>query len=303
MIKSLQKILVVVSVIGLTGCSTETLFVKAIDHERSNANLELKSIDLDFGKVMYLDNNVKSDSTIVLLHGFGGDKDNWNRFSAELDGKHHIIVPDLPGHGESVSDLSLDYSIANQTKMLSAFLDAIHINSVHMVGNSMGGAVAISYTHSHPAKVKTLSLIDALGLKETKSEYDLLIEKGENPMLNVCTEEAFEKLVYLGMNEPPYIPGIFMDMLVAKKCARSGIEKHVYDDMIQDSDLSDIVSSIKTPTVIIWGKMDRIIHVDNSELFHKAIKGSKLVILDRLGHVPLLEEPEKTAREVEKLIN
>jgi len=62
--------------------------------------LEIKAIKLDFGEIVYLDNNIKSDTAIVLLHGFGGDKDIWNRFSAELDGKKRIIILDIPGHGQ-----------------------------------------------------------------------------------------------------------------------------------------------------------------------------------------------------------
>ncbi|MBL1275544.1 MAG: alpha/beta fold hydrolase [Ectothiorhodospiraceae bacterium] len=224
----------------------------AIDYERSRADLDLKSIVLDFGEIAYLDNNVKSDTTIVLLHGFGGDKDVWNRFSAELDGARHIVVPDLPGHGGSVSNKSLNYSISHQAKMLSIFLKSIGVNKAHLIGNSMGGAVAIIYTNSNPEKVKSLSLIDALGLKKTKSEFDLMIEEsGSNPMLNVCTEEAYENLIYLGMHNPPYIPSFFIDFLVSRKCERTDIEKFVYAQMIQDSDLSEIVKNIAPPTIII----------------------------------------------------
>ncbi len=304
MFRFLQKIIIFIGVLSLVGCSTNKLFSMAIDYERSRANLELKSIELDFGKIAYLDNNVKSDATIILLHGFGGDKDIWNRFSAELDGARRIVVPDLPGHGGSVSNESLDYSISHQAKMLSTFLKSIGVNKVHIIGNSMGGAVAISYTNSNPEKVKSLSLIDALGLKKTRSEFDLIIEKsGLNPMLNVCTEEAFEKLLYLGMQNPPYIPGIFMDLLISRKCERADIEKLVYNEMIQDSDLSEMVKNITVPTIIIWGEKDRVLHVDNAQLFHKEIRDSKLVVFEEAGHVSLLEIPKKTAKVIEEFIN
>jgi len=188
--------------------------------------LEIKAIKLDFGEIVYLDNNIKSDTAIVLLHGFGGDKDIWNRFSAELDGKKRIIILDIPGHGQSVARKNLNYSIAHQSKMLSIFLEAIGIDNVHIVGNSMGGAIAISYAGSNPEKIKSLSIIDALGLKKTRSEFDIVVENSRfNPMLDVCTEEAFKKLLLFGMHRPPYVPGLFMGLLVAKKCERADIEK------------------------------------------------------------------------------
>jgi len=78
----------------------------------------------------------------------------------------------------------------------------------------------------------------------------------------------------VGMNNPPYIPGIFMGKLVADKCAKAEIEKKVYADMLKDSDLTKVVGKIKVPTLIIWGAKDKILHIDNAELFHQKIKGS-----------------------------
>lgn len=303
MFRLLLLIFISIYVLSIIGCSTQKLYDMAINYERGLADLEIKSVKLDFGEIIYLDNNIKSHTAFVLLHGFGGDKDNWNRFSAELNKSRRIIIPDLPGHGESVSTHELDYSTTHQSQMLSVFLEAIDIEKIHIVGNSMGGAIAIRYSSTHANKVQSLSLIDSLGMTTTKSEFDLIIAaSGSNPMLDVCTEQAFESLLKLGMHKPPYVPGIFMDDLVAKKCARSGIEKIVYDEMMEDSDLSDIVKSITVPTIIIWGKRDRVIHVDNSQLFHRSINGSKLVILGDLGHVPLLEDPIKTAKLIEEFV-
>jgi len=303
MSKFLQQLIIIVFTLSIVGCSTQKLFNIAIDLERSRADLEAKSIELEFGKIAYLDNNIESDTTIVLLHGFGGDKDNWNKFSTELNDTYRIIIPDLPGHGESVSNINLDYSTTHQSKMLSTFLDALNVKKIHIAGNSMGGAIAIRYSIENVEKVNSLTLIDSLGMKKTKSEFDLILEKsGLNPMINVCTEEAFNKLLYLGMNEPPYIPGIFMDMLVSRKCARAGIERIIYGEMIKDSNLDHIVINITVPTIIIWGKKDRVLHVDNAGLFHDAINGSKLVLFEKLGHVSILEDPEKSAQIIEKFI-
>jgi len=303
MFNCLKRISLFLAIIIIAGCDAQNLYTYAIDYERGRADLEVKSIELDYGQITYLDNGVESDTTIVLLHGFGGDKDNWNRFSAELDGSKRIIIPDLPGHGDSVLNRELDYSIANQAKMLSIFLDAIKVKQAHIMGNSMGGAIAIRYSVDNSKRVQTLTLIDPLGLRETKSEFELIVESsGSNPMLNVCSEEKFNTLLHFGMEEPPFIPGMFMDLLVAKKCSRASIEKIVYEGMHRDADLSGITKNVKVPTIIIWGKKDRVLHVDNAQLFHRAINGSKLVVLDDIGHVALLESPEITAQVVEMFI-
>ena len=153
MLRILFKLLFLFILLNLMGCSAQKLYTLAIDYERSNADLKIKLIELDFGVITYLENDVKSDIALVLLHGFGGDKDNWNKFSAELDKSKHIIALDLPGHGESVSNKDLGYSITHQSEMLNKFLVAKNIKKVHFVGNSMGGAIAIRYTDNYPQKV------------------------------------------------------------------------------------------------------------------------------------------------------
>lgn len=280
-----------------TGCNSKKLYSMALEYERSSAGLEKKSLQLDFGTIVYLENDVKSTKTLVLLHGFGANKDNWNRFVAELDGKYHVIVPDLAGHGESVSTKELGYTLTHQTEMLAIFLRKKKIKNIHLFGNSMGGAIALHYALSY--KVQSLVLIDALGMKKTKSILEKKIESsGINPFFDVCTEEEFETLLHIGMEKPPYIPSIFIESIVLEKCARSEIEKIIYEDMNINADLSAMVTKVKVPTLILWGKKDKVFHVDNAKLFQKTIIGSRVHIFDSLGHVPMLEDSEQVAKVV-----
>jgi len=303
MFNILRQFTVLFLVLVLIGCSAQELFVKAINYERSRANFSAKSVQLELGKISYLDNGIEADTAIILLHGFGGDKDNWNRFSAELDERSRIIVPDLPGHGKSVSNLNLGYSISHQAEMLAAFLEKLGVSNIHIIGNSMGGAIALRYAVTHSQSIKSLTLIDSLGITKIKSEFDTVVQKtGSNPMFDICTEEKLESLLRYGMHKPPYIPGIFMDYLVSQKCSRSEIEKIIYNEMREDSDLTEILNFVTAQTLIIWGKRDRVIHVDNSYLLNSAIKGSDLIIIDDAGHVPLLETPEITGQLVDAFI-
>jgi pimeloyl-ACP methyl ester carboxylesterase len=303
MLKLVLKIFLLSFVMSLVGCSAQMMYTATIESERDDAYLEKKSIKLDFGEIIYLENSIKNDVTVVLLHGFGGNKDIWNRFSAALSEDNHIIVVDLPGHGKSISSKNLNYSISNQAEMLELFLAAKKIKKIHIIGNSMGGAIALKYTGQYADKVKSLTLVDALGMIKTKSEFVEEFERtGLNPFFDICTEVAFEKLMNFSMQKPPYIPGMMMGYLVNEKCARADIEKVIFNDMIKDSDLGVVAKNIKTPTLIIWGQKDRILHIDNAQLFHTTIKGSQLVIFKELGHVPLLEDPDKTAFVTEKFI-
>ena len=138
---------------------------------------------------------------------------------------------------------------------------------------------------------------------QTKIDGVKLVERsGKNPLYDVCTEERLETLLNYSMYKPPYIPDIIKDALLEEKCSRRDLEKVMYEDMYKDVNLSHMTKSIDVPTLILWGEKDRMTHVDDADFFHETIKGSKLVILKEIGHVPILEDPEQTADEIDKFI-
>jgi len=302
-LEKLKVILLMFAVLAFTGCSSKKMYDMAMAYEQSSAGLEKKFITLDFGEMVYLENDVKSDVTLVLIHGFGGDKDNWNRMVKHLDDKYHVLVPDLPGHGESVATLGLGYTTTEQAQRFGAFLKAKKIKNFHIVGHSMGGAIALRYVKENTDNVTSLILIDAMGMHKTKSLGDILVEQSElNPLYDVCTKERLETLLNYSMYKMPYIPEIFKDVMLAQKCEKKALEREMYADMFTDVKLDALAKSITVPTLILWGEKDGIIDVDNAKLFHDAIKNSQLRIFKELGHVPILEDPEKTAKVIDGFI-
>lgn len=295
--------LLFVALLGLIAYNSKKLYTMAVKHKRSSGGMEKRSITLDFGEIVYLENNVKSDMTMVLIHGFGGNKDNWISMIAEWNDRYHVIALDLPGHGESVSTKTLDYTTTHQAQMLDTFLKAKELKHFHLIGHSMGGAIALRYVEHHPKNVSTLILIDAMGMTQTKSDGELLAEQSDkNPLYDVCTEERLETLLHYSMHKVPYFFTISTDTLLAEKCARRELEKVIYEDLFKDVDLSDVAKTIQLPTLILWGDKDRMTHIDNATLFYNTIKGSQLVILNEIGHVPQLEDPKQTADEVDRFI-
>ncbi len=302
---SIQKVvfILLVAILSFSGFSSKKLYDVVMRYEQYSAGLERKSMTLDFGEIVYLENDVKSDVKLVLIHGFGGNKDTWNRVVAEWDDKYHIIVIDLSGHGESVSKKTLGYTITDQAERLNLFLEAKKIKNFYLVGHSMGGAIALRYAVNHKKNVNALILIDSMGMEQTKSDGVILVEQSDkNPLYDVCTRERLETLSNYSMYRAPYIPDIIKDALLSEKCARRELEKVMYEDMYKDVNVSDVGKSIDIPTLILWGEKDRMTHIDDATLFHQTIKGSQLVILKEIGHVPILEDPEQTADEIDRFI-
>jgi abhydrolase domain-containing protein 6 len=303
---SIHKIILIVliALLTLTIDSNRKLYDTVMAYEQYTAGLEKKSIALDFGKIVYLENDVKSDETLLFVHGFGGNKDTWNRVVEALNDKYHAIVIDLPGHGESVSKMTLNYTITEQAKRLHTFSKAKNLQNFYLFGHSMGGAIALRYAGDHEENLKALVLIDSLGLEKTKSDGVKLVERSEkNPLYDVCSKERLETLLHYSMYKPPYIPDIIKDAMLEEKCARRDLEKILYEDMYEDvCCLDNIAKELHLPTLILWGDQDKMTHIDNATLFHNTIKGSQLVIFKEVGHVPLLEDPVRTASEIDKFI-
>jgi pimeloyl-ACP methyl ester carboxylesterase len=291
------------ALLGFTACSSKQLYDTAVAYQRSSAGMQKKSITLDYGKIVYLENHKKSDTTIVLVHGFGGSKDNWTKVIAEWHGRYHVIAIDLPGNGESVSDKDLGYTTTHQAQMLNDFIKAKGLKHFHLMGHSMGGAIVLRYMEHYAEDVRSIVLIDAMGMIQTKSDGVKLVEVSEkNPLYDVCTQERLETLIDYSMHKPPAFFDTFKQALLKEKCHRKEIEKVMYDDLYKDVDLSNVAKRVKTPTLILWGEKDRMTHVDNATMFHNTIQGSQLVILKEIGHVPLLEDPARTADEIDTFI-
>lgn len=304
---SIQKAIFIILfvILSITGYNSKNIYNVVMAYERYSAGLQTRSITLDFGEIVYAENDLKSDVTLVMVHGFGGNKDTWNWVVPEWNDKYHIIMIDLPGHGESVSEKTLGYTMTDQAKRLHQFTQAKGIKHFYLLGHSMGGAVALRFAGDHEEDLKALVLIDSMGLEKTKSDGVKLVERSEkNPLYDVCTKERLDTLLNYSMHKLPYIPDIMKDALLEEKCARRDLEKILYEDMYKDvCCLNDIAENIDIPTLILWGDRDRMTHLDNAALFHQAIQGSELAILKEIGHVPILEDPKQTAEIIDRFID
>ena len=120
--------------------------------ERNIAGLEKNSVEVDGLHFEYLEGG--TGEALVLLHGFGADKDNWTRIGRYLTPYFRVIAPDLPGFGDSTADLEADYTVSPQVERIRAFVRVLNLKAFHLGGSSMGGNIAGAYAAKYPGEVK-----------------------------------------------------------------------------------------------------------------------------------------------------
>lgn len=272
---------------------------KALATECKQSGLISASVQLSFGNVEYLrskNGSEHSSETIVMLHGAAADKMSWTRFSKYFGDNFLLVIPDLPGHGKSVADIALCYNIHAQAERLKELLSALGIKRVHLIGNSMGGTIAAHLAAMSPDIVASLVLIGAAGFEASPSWLrQHVAQTGINPMIELSDGSDYQAMMHIGMVAPPYIPGIILSALARAFVKRKAINRKIVEDIEQDLNQTASLSKIFAPTLIIWGDADKVEHVDNPEFLHRRLANSRKIVMNQIGHVPMVEAPKQVA--------
>ena len=295
-IRSSFRIAVLVCSLVVAGCGPDSgLFALALSLERSLANLELRSIEVDGQDIAYLEREADGEA-IVLVHGFAADKDNWVRFARRLPRGYRVIALDLPGHGDSSFDPNATYDATTFAKSLTRVAEELDLAQFHLVGNSLGGWIATLYAADNPNKVLTLSLIDSAGVVPPKpSELQLAMLDGDNPLL-VETEEDFERLMDFVFYRQPFLPWPLRPAMARSFTQRSAINRKIWDDVSANlDDVVPLLGTLSMPVLVVWGEQDRVLHVSSVDVYRRHVPDIRTVVMTECGHAPMAERPDETA--------
>lgn len=269
----------------------------AFSLERFRSGLDHKTLDVSDETWHYLEGGSSDAPVVLLLHGFGGDKDNWTRFSNTLTDEYRVIAPDLPGFGQSARNPDWDYTLAAQRERLGAFVDALKLGRFHIGGNSMGGHLAALYTHRYPAQVISLALLNNGGINAPNpSEMYLAVARGENPLI-VDAPGDFDRLIAIASYKQPFIPWPAKDVLAQRAVDDSTFNRRIFESLMDDrsSALEPILANVDVPVLILWGEYDRILDVSSVDVMKPLMPQAEVVIMKDTGHIPMLERPAETA--------
>lgn len=296
---AMSAFLVVTAALVLSACSKQTLFDKAISWERSSAGLEPAQMNVDGLDIAYLKNEEPvTGDTIVMIHGFGANKDNWTRLAKELTDEFNVYAIDLPGHGDSSKPLDIGYHFTEQTVRLEKILSSLNLGTFHMMGNSMGGAITALYAANYPEQIRSAVLFDPAGIWEYESDLADQVIAGDNPLIPT-KEGDFERLIDFALEKKPFAPWPIYDVMEDRAIANQEVNKVIFED-IRDSTMAaqfrESITAIQAPVLVLWGKQDRITDPGNADVFVQQIPDARKVLLDGVGHAPMIEVPEESAR-------
>jgi 2-hydroxy-6-oxonona-2,4-dienedioate hydrolase len=234
---------------------------------------------IEQGKFKYIE--VGEGEPLVLLHGLFGALSNFKDLVEHFRQTHKVIVPILP-----LFDLDiLHTTVGGLAKHVNKFLETRDYKDVHLMGNSLGGHVALVHTLKNPERVKSLILTGSSGLFENgmgdtyprRGDYEYIQKKTELTFYDpkIATKELVDEVFEITRNRLKVIKIIAL--------AKSAIRNNLGEEL----------NHIKQPTLLVWGNNDTITPPFVAREFHRLIPNSELHFIDQCGHAPMMEQPQE----------
>jgi len=218
---------------------------------------------------------------LVLLHGLFGALSNFESLIEHFKQSYKVIVPMLP-----LFELDIFHTtVGGLEKHVQKFIEAMDYKNIHLLGNSLGGHVALVHVLKHPERIKSLTLTGSSGLFENgmgdtypkRGDRDYIKKKTEVTFYdpNMASKELVDEVFEITNNRTKVIKIIAL--------AKSAIRNNLGDEL----------KDIKVPTLLIWGNNDIITPPFVGKEFNKLIPNSELYFVDKCGHAPMMETPEE----------
>ena len=221
-----------------------------------------------------------SGSPVVLVHGLGGRAEDWANLMPQLVRDHHrVYALDLPGYGRSDWPRA-DYSIAELTGAVEAFMDNQGLERTDLAGWSMGGWIAMRVALDEPERIRRLTIFDSAGTRFAFT-WDTALFEPDTP----AKLAELDNLLTVG--PAPHVPG-FIQRAIFRFVRKHGwVVRRNMDSMLTGGDLmtAQSLNQLRMPMLIVWGKQDHLIPVAVGEVIHSAVPQSEFVVVDGCGHL------------------
>jgi len=275
--------------------------------EARYAGADSHFVDLPGGyHVHYRDDGDPNLPLLVLLHGFGDSFTSWEGWVRELKAQFHIISVDFPGHGLTRGAQGSRLSAEGLADFVDAFAATLALPKFAVAGNSMGGGAAWQLAVRHPERIDALILVDAAGFPNDAppGKVPLAFKILQYPLgRTVLSKIDNRPLIEEGLKTDVYDKSLITPFIVDRWADFQRAPGHRAILMSIDMGAparptAELVSTIKAPTLILWGESDPLIEPAAAKKFAAAIAGAKLITYPKVGHLPQIEIPQRSAADV-----
>ncbi|HTD75968.1 MAG TPA: alpha/beta hydrolase [Steroidobacteraceae bacterium] len=272
--------------------------------EAKYAQADSHFVDLPGGyHAHYREDGDPSLPTLVLLHGFGDSFMTWEGWVRELTPQFHIISLDFPGHGLTRAPAGSVLSGDSLADFVDAFAAKLALPKFAVAGNSMGGGAAWQLAVRHPERINALILVDAAGFANDKPAGDeplafkiLRYRLGRTLLSKIDNRPLIDQGLKTDVYDKTLITEGLVDRFAEFQRAPGHREILMGINMgAGPASTAQLLSSVKVPTLILWGESDPLIEPAAAKKFAAAIAGSKLITYPHVGHLPQLEIPQRSA--------
>jgi pimeloyl-ACP methyl ester carboxylesterase len=273
--------------------------------------MEVKTETLHGRRVSYAE--AGEGPVLLLIHGMGGSSENWGEVIEPLARDHTVIVPDLPGHGQSAPGGG-DYSVGGLAAGLRDLLLVLGHERATLVGHSLGGGVAMQFTYQFPEIVERLVLVSSGGLGP---EVSLLLRAAALPGAGTFIAATAPLVQHLGgglrraerhlgrpstdITEVVHGYGQLADR-EPRDAFLATVRSVIGVGGQRVSAVDRLYLAEAVPVLIVWGARDRLVPVHHGEQAHRDIPGSRLEVFEEAGHLPQLEEPSRFVAVLERFL-
>jgi pimeloyl-ACP methyl ester carboxylesterase len=303
-------ILLVLAVIALLAWGWESDRDPAVLRAKYS-NAASQFVDVGSGLTMHVRDEGKRDGPVlVLLHGSNSSLQTWEPWVARLGGKYRVISFDQIGHGLTGPNPAHDYSAKAFVDTADALLTKMGVQKFALGGNSMGGWVAWHYALAHSEKLTALILVDAAGAPNSESKsVPLGFKIARMPvfktlMLHVTPRGVFDKTVHQTLSNDAIITDKMIDTyweLALYPGNRQATGERFATPRVPIDEAA--IHALKVPTLVMWGDEDTLIPVSASHWFAKAIPGAKEIVYPHIGHIPMEEAADQSAKDVDAFLS
>ena len=272
------------------------------DWRQTNWAEELKRVEIDGTPINYVDvGSPGMHDPVVLVHGLGGQWQNWLENIPRLAQERRVLALDLPGFGLTPEPADGELSISGYGRYVDAFCERLGLGTVNVVGNSMGGFIAAEVAIQFPERVSRLALVSAAGISSADALQAPILTIGRlASAVAINTAARYRMLAArpIGRHASLALVARHPRLLKADLAYEGffkGAGKPGFDDALRaclEYDFRDRLPDVKVPTLIVWGEKDSIIPVRDANEFERLIPDSRKLVMRDTGHIPMAERPE-----------